>query len=295
MNHAFEMRGVTRRFGDTVALNDVSLGVPEGSVVGLVGRNGSGKTTLLHTAVGLILPDEGTCTTLGRDTAGLGADELGAVGFVPQESRFLAWMSVRQHLRYVAAFHEGWDADLERRLIGELELDEGARCATLSPGNQQKLAILLAVCHRPRLLVLDEPVSAMDPIAREQLLHLLLELLHEDGTSIVLSSHVLRDVERVVDRIACLDAGRVVADEELDVLKETYARWRVTSTNGWLPASFPEEWIVEQEVEAKQARLSVRAGEDERAAFTERWHATVEVEPLNLERIFPLLIAEREQ
>ncbi len=293
MSHAFELKDVTRRFDDRVALDDVTLGAPAGSVIGLVGRNGSGKTTLLHTVVGLLLPDGGTCTTLGRPVAELGPNELGRIGMVHQENRFLAWMRVRQHLRYVASFYASWDSKLERRLLGELELDERARIATMSPGNQQKLALVLAVCHRPRLLLLDEPVSALDPLAREALLALLLELVREGDTTIVVSSHVLRDIERVVDRVVCLDAGQVVADAELDVLKETYAEWRVTSRNGSLPARFAESWILEQEVESHQARLAVCAADEHRAAFAARWHAEVEVHPLNLERIFPLLLAER--
>ena len=202
-------------------------------------------------------------------------------------------MSVRQQLAYAASFYERWDRALEHRLLGELELDGRARIHRLSPGNQQKLAILLAVCPRPRLLLLDEPVSALDPLAREQLLGFLLELLREGEVTIAVASHVLRDVERVVDRVACLDAGRLVADADLDVLQETYAEWRVVAKNGGLPVRFDEPWILDQEVQTHQARLAVRAAEVEREAFEARWHAEVESRPLSLERIFPLLLEER--
>jgi ABC-2 type transport system ATP-binding protein len=290
MPNAFELISVTRRFGETRALDDVTLAVPTGHVVGLIGRNGGGKTTLLRHVVGLQLATTGECRTLGRPTRDLGGAELSRIGFVPQEHRLLHWMTVWQHLDYVASFYENWDDALRKRLQRELELETDARVGTLSPGNVQKLAILIAVCHRPDLLLLDEPVSALDPIARGQLLTFFLELLREERRTIVVSSHVLRDVEEIVDRVICLEKGRVVEDAAMDDLQERYAEWVVSSANGGLPDRFDEPFVVRQEIVGRQARLLVRDAAAHLEAFRGRHHAEVTVRPLNLERIFPLLV-----
>ena len=290
---AFELAGVTRVFGREVALRDVTLSVAPGQIVGLIGRNGGGKTTLLRHVVGLQLPTDGRVTTLGVDAAHLYARELGRIGMVHQETRLLDRMRVGTLLSYVASFHPKWDAAREARLVRELELDLRARIATLSPGNAQKVAIVAAVCPRPELLLLDEPVSALDPIARERLLASLVGLLQEDFSTIVISSHVLRDVERVVDWIVCLDDGRVVADVAMDDLRQRYAEWRLTSRNGALPARFTEPFVLRQEGDARVARLSVRLGGDvDLAGFAARHAVEVEARPLDLERAFPLLLEE---
>lgn len=266
MKNVFEAEGLTREFGENIALNAVDLAIPSGSIVGLIGRNGSGKTTLLNHALGLLLPTRGTCRTFGVEGAKLGAAELARIGAVHQENRLLLWMTVEQHLRYVAAFHPRWDRERESLLLVELDLDPTQRVKKLSPGNVQKLAVVLAVCSRPELLLLDEPVSAMDPIARERLLLFLLELVREDQATVVISSHVLRDVERVVDRVLCLEDGRVCAHVELDELLESYGEWLVTSRNGGLPRAFDEGYVLRHEGDATQARLVVRGAGLDRGA-----------------------------
>jgi ABC-2 type transport system ATP-binding protein len=283
---------VEKRFGAEPALQGVSLRLEPGRIVGLVGKNGSGKTTLLRLACGLALPTRGRVSVFGKPSGELDDAELARIGVVHQTSRFLPWMRVRQQIDYVSSFHARWDRQLARRLITELELDEEAKVSALSPGNVQKLALVLAFAPRPELLLLDEPVSALDPLAREALLTLLVELLQEQATTIVVSSHVLRDVERVVDWILCLERGRVVIDAGLDDLRERYQEWRVSSRNGALPARFAEGFVLTQEREAHQAVLVVRDAGDAQRAFAERHHAEIEVAPLNLERMFPLWTRE---
>ena len=293
MDDAFQASHLTKRFREATALREVTLSIPPGQVVGLIGRNGSGKTTLLRHAVGLLLPTNGQCHTLGCPTEDLGPVELTRIGFVPQENRFLSWMTVRQQLAYVASFYDGWDHAREKRLLAELELDPTARIARLSPGNAQKLAVLLAICHHPALLLLDEPVSALDPIARESLLSYLLEMVAQDELTIVVSSHVLRDIERVVNWIVCLEEGRLVESAALDELQERYTEWNVTSTNGGLPARFEEQWVVAHTGDARAARLFVREAAGQVEAFQKKYHAEVKARPVNLERMFPFLVGER--
>jgi ABC-2 type transport system ATP-binding protein len=222
MNNAFELRQVTKRYDRTLALDEVTLAVPCRSIVGLVGRNGSGKTTLLRHATGLVLPDTGECETLGTPSSRLGRAELSRLGVVQQHDRLLEWMRAAQLLEYVSSFHDRWDRDLERSLVESLSVDLDARIGTMSPGAVQKLALVLATCHHPDLLLLDEPLSDLDPIARRHVLALLLDRFSSEGMTIVISSHMLHDIEPVIDRVVCLHAGRVVADEPLDDLKERY-------------------------------------------------------------------------
>jgi ABC-2 type transport system ATP-binding protein len=292
MEHVFETSGLTKSFGNVTALDRIDLKVRRPSIVGLLGKNGSGKTTLIQHLMGLQLPDEGSVTTLGRSSAKLGHDELIHIGYVPQEIRLLDWMTVEQHVRYVSCFYPNWDKTREQRLLEELELDASRVVGTLSTGNLQKLAIILAVCHHPNLLVLDEPVSDLDPIIRGKLLEFLLELLREDQTTILVSSHVLHDVERIVDWVICLDEGRVVTDAGLDELKERYAEWLVVSNNGDLPASFTEPFVLSQEISGREARLLVRRADSELETFRAAHGVDVTARPLNLEEMFPVLVGE---
>jgi ABC-2 type transport system ATP-binding protein len=290
MMQPIELRGVTKRYGRTLALDDVALTIPGRSIVGLVGRNGSGKTTLLRHVTGLVLPDAGECRTLGVPAARLGQSELARIGAVHQEDRLLPWMTARRLLDYVGSFYARWDRELEAELLGCLEVDPSARVGALSPGSLQKLALVVATCHHPELLLLDEPLSALDPIARRTVLGLLLDRFASDDATIVISSHMLADLEPVVDRIVCLEAGRVVADDALDALKERYAEWVVTSPAGRLPATYAEPYVVSARGDAHRARLVVRDANGARAAFEAAHDATVEERRLNLDALFPLLV-----
>ncbi len=280
---------VSKRFKKATALESISLRVTEPSIIGLVGKNGSGKTTLLRHIVGLYLPTSGRCTTFGCPTPVLGASELARIGMAHQHDALLGWMRAEQLLAYVASFYRVWDTELEQHLVAALEIDNRARIATMSPGNRQKLSLVLAVCHHPSLLLLDEPLSDLDPIVRGEVVEALLERFRRDDMVIVISSHLLHDIERIADRIICLDRGRIAADSPLDELKERYAEWTVTSREGRLPNRFREDYILSQDGNATQARLTVRNPEAHLVAFRTIYGAEVEARPLNLDRIFRVL------
>jgi len=220
--NAFELHDVTKRFERVVALDSVSLSVPRRSIVGLLGKNGSGKTTLLRHVTGLHLPTSGRCATFGVATDKLGPKELSRLGMVSQRDYFVEWMRIQQLLRYVETFYPVWDRSLEDELVDALDIDRNATVGTLSPGNAQKLALVLATCHHPELLLLDEPLSDMDPIARGLVVEMLLERFNNDDLTMVISSHMLQDIERIVDRIVCLDRGRIIADATMEQLRERF-------------------------------------------------------------------------
>jgi ABC-2 type transport system ATP-binding protein len=298
-HHALEAEHLTKRFDAIVALDDVSFTVPRGRVVGLMGRNGSGKTTLLRCLQGLTMPTSGRAMMLGKDGIGLGDAELARIGVVHQQNRFLPWMTGQAHLDFVRSFYATWDSQRSRDLVEAFDLDLSKVISSMSPGEVQKLAIVTGVCHRPEVLLLDEPAASIDPPSREALFTALFEMLREDSPAIVISSHQLDDIERSVDWVLCMDRGRIVCNDALDALQERYAQWRVLPTHrsddagrtvgaGSFESAFREPWIRDAEVERGGAVLLVEGAEDEREAFEQRHGVIVQSQPVRLSQMFRL-------
>ena len=290
-----EVKNLNKRFGKKEALKNLNLILPESSVIGLIGLNGSGKTTLLRHFTGMYLPTQGHVTVFGCSAEKLGAEQFNRIGVVHQENRFLEWMTVEQQIRYVSGFYKNWDPSLEFKLLGDFRIEKKAKVGSLSPGNVQKLAVLLAVCHRPEFLILDEPASAMDPISRRKFLEILFSLLGSQFKTVIISSHVLTDIEKIVNQIVCLHEGEKLVDSGLDSLYERFEDWIITSKEGRLPEIFHYSGLVHQEGDSFQKRLrfDLEKGEG-MGRFTEEGFVTKR-EPLNLEKIFPILIGEKEQ
>jgi len=253
-----ETAALGRRYGRTWALRDCTLTLPEGRVIGLVGPNGAGKTTLLHMAVGLLAPTAGTITVLGQHPAA-GPAQLGRIGFVAQDTPAYARMSVANHLRLGAWLNPGWDEALARHRIGQLGLDPRQRAGSLSGGERAQLALTLALAKRPELLVLDEPVASLDPLARRDFLRGLMEAVAEHGMSVVLSSHLVADLERVCDYLVVLVASLVRVAGEVSALLASHHRLAGPRRDpDTLPAAVE---IIEESHTDKQSTLLVRTGE----------------------------------
>jgi ABC-2 type transport system ATP-binding protein len=218
-----DARGLGKRYGRKWALTDCTIELPSGHVVGLVGPNGAGKTTLLQLAVGLLAPTSGTIQVLGDEPASC-PRQLGRVGFVAQDTPLFSGLSVADHLRFGAHLNPGWDGEAARRRIEELDLDPGQRTGKLSGGQRAQLALTLAAAKRPELLLLDEPVASLDPLARREFLQSLMETVAEHGVSVVLSSHLVADLERVCDYLVVLAASRVQIAGPIDELLATHHR-----------------------------------------------------------------------
>ena len=223
MTAVLEADGLGKRYGRQWALRDCTLTIPSGRVVGLVGPNGAGKTTLLHLAVGLLAPTTGTIEVLGGQPAGDPA-QLGRVGFVAQETPTFARMSVEDHLRLGTKMNPCWDAELARQRMSRLDIALDQRAGSLSGGQRAQLALTLAIAKRPELLVLDEPVASLDPLARREFLQGLMEVVAEHGVSVVLSSHLVADLERVCDYLIVLAASRVQLAGEVEELLAAHHR-----------------------------------------------------------------------
>ncbi len=208
MSAALETRELGRRYGSQWALRDCTLQVPRGSVTALVGPNGAGKTTLLRLAVGLTRPSAGSVRVLGLDPRSDAAQALPRVGFLAQEHPLYGGFTVAEMLRVGRELNPGWDEEAARTRVAELDLPLKKKVRSLSGGQRAQVALTLALAKRPELLLLDEPVASLDPLARREFMQSVLEAVTERELTVVLSSHILADLERVCDHLVILTGGR---------------------------------------------------------------------------------------
>jgi ABC-2 type transport system ATP-binding protein len=220
---ALETERLCKKYGRHWALRDCTIAIPAGRVVGIVGPNGAGKTTLLHLAVGLLRPTSGTIEVLGGRPGG-GTRQLARVGFVAQDTPTYATLSVSDHLHLGAWLNPGWDSELAERRTRRLGLDPAQRAARLSGGQRAQLALTLAIAKHPDLLILDEPVASLDPLARREFHQGLMEAVADDGVSVLLSSHLVADLERVCDYLVVIVASSVRLSGEVDRLLQSHRR-----------------------------------------------------------------------
>lgn len=223
MTSVLQAQDLGKTYGRRWALRECTIDIPAGRVVGLVGRNGAGKTTLLKLACGLLEPTTGAITVLGGRPGGTPA-QLARVGFVAQDTPLYAALTVAEHLRLGARLNPRWDAALARERIAQLGLIPAHRTGKLSGGERAQLALTLGLAKRPDLLILDEPVASLDPLARREFLQGLAEATAERRLSVVLSSHLVSDLERVCDYLIVLADSRVQLAGEVDRLLATHRR-----------------------------------------------------------------------
>jgi ABC-2 type transport system ATP-binding protein len=247
--------GLGKRYRQRWALRDCTFEVPPRRVVGLVGPNGAGKTTLLHMAVGLLEPSAGRISVLGGRPAE-SADQLGRVGFVAQQNPLYPSLTVADHLRLGAWLNPAWDAEVAALRIAELGLDPKQRAGRLSGGQHAQLALTLAIAKRPSLLVLDEPVASLDPLARHEFLQQLMQAVAEDEMTVVLSSHLVADLERVCDYLIVLTDARVHLAGDVDDLLACH--YRLTGPRRD-PADLPsDQQVIEASHTDRQSSFFVR-------------------------------------
>jgi len=221
---AIKVECLAKRFRKNIAVSDVSFSVPSGSICGLVGPNGAGKTTTIRILLDLLRRDRGTVRVLGLDPARNAFDIVSRVGYVPEKHHIYDWMHVEQVLDFAAGVYPGWDWAECRQLNEILDLPVDRKVKELSRGEAAKLALTIALGHRPELLILDEPTSGLDPLIRREFLTAIVGLLKDANRTVFFSTHILSDVERVADRVIVLDEGRVVADDTLDALRTRFSK-----------------------------------------------------------------------
>ncbi|MBN8922150.1 MAG: ABC transporter [Rhodanobacter sp. 68-29] len=222
--------GLTHCYEGSNVLRGVDLALEPGSVLGLIGRNGAGKSTLIRAMLGLLEPLSGSATVFGEPALKLSDDAKARLAYVPQQPEALAWLTAQQMLDYVGRFYPRWDAEFVRRTLERWKLQPNKLLAKLSPGERQRVDLIRALASQPELLVLDEPAAALDPVARRELLREVALRAGESGTTVLFSTHIVSDLERVASEIAFLHEGRLLLRCGVDETKERYARL-------WLPAA----------------------------------------------------------
>ena len=281
-----DIQDLKKSYGSRAVLTGVDLEVPPGAVVGLMGTNGAGKSTLIKCLLNLLHPDSGTAQLFGCDSRNLSPAVKEQLGYVPQVVYLYPWMKVRYVIGYTASFYAQWDHAWSDELVRRWHVPLDTRVSALSTGQLQTLALVLALGHKPELLILDEPVASLDPIARREFLRSLLELVADGSRSVLFSTHISSDLERVATHVAILRGGRIGYFSELDELKDRVKRLRVQSINR-LPADFSIPGSLHTEVDGSNALAAVADVTPELLELLHRrWDAEVRVEDLNLEEIF---------
>lgn len=285
---AVETSNLTKYFGKREVLHAITTRVQPGDVVGVIGKNGAGKTTLLETLLGFSPPTSGSARIFGEDSLKLSAAVKARIGFVPQQDELLPTLDGRRQLALNGSFYPTWDKDLVERLAREWELPLDRRASTMSGGERQKLSTLMALGNNPDLLVLDEPVASLDPLARRRFLQQLLDIAGDTSRAVIFSSHIVSDLERVANRIWMMRDGVLMWDGETDELKQSVKRLHITARRA-LPSDLGLRRVISERrgADGLTATITVRDSEASVAGtLAERLDAHVESEGLGLEDIF---------
>lgn len=260
---------LTRLFGDKRALDELTLEVPRGGVFGLIGGNGAGKTTLLRHLTGMLRAHSGTVRVFGMDPVTQPVQVLSRIGYLSEERDLPNWMRVGELLKFTQAFYPDWDAKYAEELREAFDLDPKVRVRNLSRGQRARAGLLTALAHRPDLLILDEPSSGLDPVVRRDILGAIIRTIADEGRTVLFSSHLLDEVERVADRVAIIHEGRILLNADIDSLKESHRRFTVRFRESFAAApalagmiacrGSGMEWTYTCNGDAKQIRSAAQA------------------------------------
>ncbi len=292
---AVTTRSLVKRFGRTTALAGLDLAVPEGSVYVLVGRNGVGKTTTINVLLDLVVADSGTAEVFGLDTRAEGARVRAQVGYVPERHEVAyGWMRVGALMRYHAGYYPAWDAAYADELSRLFDIRADIKFGRLSKGQKRRVQLLLALAHRPPLLVMDEPTDGLDPVMREEALSALAAHLARFPTTILVSTHQVHEIERLGDHLGLVRAGRIEAQFSRDTLRRYLHSYRLEVPDGWAGVSAMEDVVIRRNGSGREIAWTIWGNE---AEVTERLGgagATVrQVEPLTLEDAALSLLTQR--
>jgi len=272
-------------YGRHKVLDDVNLEVPEGSVFGFLGRNGAGKTTTIQILLGLLTPQGGRCRVGGNDPRTDAVAVRRTVGYVAEDQRMYDWMRVEQIVKWTSSFYPTWDHAYAQQLLRQFDLPPRNKIKTLSKGQNTRLALLLALAHRPRTVILDDPTLGLDPIARKEFLRNVITLLQSEGATVFFSSHLLYEIEPVADHIAILDQGRIIKAAATDALRDTVRRFVLRPKTVMDLTKVPG--VLDAVQEDGQWRVTVEAtNADARATLGAVAHDEAEEIGLNLDEIF---------
>ena len=280
------IKNLQRKIDGVTIIKSVTAQVKAGDVIALLGKNGAGKTTLLETLLGFSFPSFGDVKVFGENATEIKGVIKQRIGFVPQQDELLAGFNGREHIDLFKAFRKTWNSELVDRLVTEWLIPMDIAARKMSVGQRQKLSILLAIAHEPELLILDEPVASLDPVARRQVLQQLVDIAADENRAIIFSSHIVSDMERVANQVWMLQNGELSYQGGLDELKESIARLTISSKED-LPINLGLSHVVKQRVQGKQAWVTLKNWVPEQQEhIAQQLNADVHVEYLSLEDIF---------
>jgi ABC-2 type transport system ATP-binding protein len=284
---AIELQHLTRRFGNKTVVNDLSMTIAPGSTFGFIGLNGAGKTTTIRMIVGLLAPNSGTIRVADHDVPSQRDRIKWKIGYVPDRPNVYSWMRVGEAISFCKSFYLRWNDDYVAELLRTFQLDLTKRVKHLSKGMAAKLQLLLALGHEPEILILDEPMSGLDPLVREEFLKGLIAAVAERKQTVLFSSHTLSDVQRLADSIGLLHEGRLLVHSPIDQLLEKTKRIRAVLKDSAKPGEIPPGVLL-QKVTGREWMLTVENFSRPQVEFLREKNSieSVEVQDLSLDDVF---------
>jgi len=293
MSDIVEIERLRRRFGSCEAVNDLSLAVPEGSVFALLGPNGAGKTTTIKVMVNIIRPTAGRATVLGVDSRRLGPSQFRQIGYVSENQEIPTAMTVQELLDYCRPLYPAWDEDFAATLVRMLDIPLQRRISHLSRGTRMKAALVSSLAYHPKLLVLDEPFAGLDPLVREEFAQGVLELTGQQQWTVFLASHDIDEVERLADRVAMIDNGRLLLSEPVSSLLGRFRQVEVVAPGvEAVPPGLPDTWLLPEKAGRTFRFFDTKYEEAGSGALLQQMFPAAEnvrAEPMSLRSIFVAL------
>jgi len=292
-----ETHHVAKRFGRFEAIEDLSLSVPEGSVFALIGPNGTGKTTTIRMLMNILSPDRGDITVLGTPSRKLGIKDLQRIGYVSEGQKLPDGLTLAQYFDYLRSLYPAWDTSLEKEMLEQFELPPSRRIKHLSHGMRMKTLLVGALAYRPKLLVLDEPLSGLDTLVRDEVVNGLLQQAAD--TTILISSHELTEIESFTTHVAFMQNGRLLLQEAIEDLQMRFRVVLVTlSAVKELPNPLPTNWLL-PEIEGHRLRFIASNYENDQKLFQQLAQhfgaVKMECEPMALRAIANALMQQRKR
>jgi ABC-2 type transport system ATP-binding protein len=283
---AIKIAGLSKSFYPKKVLDEINLDIEEGCVTGLLGKNGAGKTTLIKCLLGLLKQDMGECFINGEGSWNFSPETREAIGYVPQIMTGFTWLKASMYLDYMGSFYNSWNAERAAELLEKWDVNPAVKIRDMSIGERQKLMIIQAIAHDPDIYILDEPVASLDPLARRLFLKELIEINLKDGKTILFSSHITSDIERIAADVAILRDSKILYKGAIADLKDRIKRIRVSSS-GELPEKLPFENVIYTRRNGSSAVITVDYHDQGEIELKCAKHGfDMSVEDLNLEEIF---------
>jgi ABC-2 type transport system ATP-binding protein len=291
MNEILRIRGLSKSFGRKSVFRDLSLSMNAGLVYGFLGKNGEGKTTLVRILMGIIPADGGEVHYKSAPVSLRSSAYKEEFGYIPEDPFFYGAMKVGEFLDFNAAFYRRWDGRRADELLGRFSLDRKLRIRTLSRGMKLKLELVTALAARPAFLILDDPTSGLDVPTRHDFLQSIIRELADSGTTIFFATHLVHELERIVDHLFILDGGRIILDEGYEAVKNSTRRVRLSFEDG-LPEDFGLEGVLTEQRDGRRVEMVIYPwSEDKKKKIESLAPRNLEIEPLPLEDIFRSFVA----